>query len=58
MTPVENHLQKPENRLADYHPLGGWGVLISGGKQFLTIYVQIGVANSGRHDARICGNRP
>ena len=23
--PVENHPQKPKNRLADYHPLWGWG---------------------------------
>ena len=25
--PVENHPQKPKNRLADYHPLWGWGVI-------------------------------
>ena len=28
--PVENHPQEPKNRLAVYHPLWGWGVLISG----------------------------
>ena len=22
---VENHPQKPKNRLADYHPIDGWG---------------------------------
>ena len=49
--PVENHPQKPENRLAYYHPLGGWGVLISGQIYIITIYVHIGVVNSGRHDS-------
>ena len=49
--PVENHPQKPKNRLADYHPLGGWGVLISGQIFVLTMYVHIGVVNSGRHDS-------
>ena len=49
--PVENHPQKPKNRLADYHPLWGWGVLISGQIYVLTIYVHIGVVNSGRHDS-------
>jgi len=48
---VENHPQKPKNRLADYHPLWGWGVLISGQIYVLTIYVHIGVVNSGRHDS-------
>ena len=28
--PVENHPQKPKNRLAYYHPLLGVGMLISG----------------------------
>ena len=49
--PVENHPQKPKNRLADYHPLGGCGVLISVQIYILTIYVHIGVLNSGRHDS-------
>ena len=40
--PVENHPQKPENRLADDHPLGGWGLLISVQIDVLTIYVHIG----------------
>ena len=40
--PVENHPQRPEIRLADYHPLWGWGgVLISGQIYLLTIYVHI-----------------
>eukprot|EP00964_Phaeocystis_antarctica_P124257 scaffold87935_cov50-Phaeocystis_antarctica.AAC.1 len=39
---VENHPQKPKNRLADYHPLGGWGVSISGQIYIITLYVQIG----------------
>ena len=47
--PVENHPQKTENRLDDYHPLGGWGVLISVQIHALTIYLHIGVVNSGRH---------
>ena len=49
--PVENHRQKPKNRLADYHPLWGWGVLISGQIYVLTIDVHIGVVKSGRHDS-------
>ena len=49
--PVENHPQKPENRLADYHPLWGGGVFISGQIYVLTIYLHIGVVNSGRHDS-------
>jgi len=49
--PVENHPQKPKNRLADYHPLWGWGVLISGQIYVLTVHIHIGVVNSGRHDS-------
>ena len=50
--PVENHPPKPKNRLADYHPLWGWGVvLISGQIDVLTIHVHIGVVNSGCHDS-------
>ena len=51
MIPVENHPQKPENRLSDYHPSVGGGVLISGQIYILTIYVHIGVVKSGRHDS-------
>ena len=47
--PVENHPQKP--KLDDYHPYGVGGVSISGQIYVLTIYVHIGVVNSGRHDS-------
>eukprot|EP00964_Phaeocystis_antarctica_P051408 scaffold29987_cov47-Phaeocystis_antarctica.AAC.1 len=46
---VENHHQKPKNWLDDYHPLWGGWVLISENIYVLTIYVHIGVVNSGRH---------
>ena len=51
VTPVENHPQKPKDRLADCHPLGGWGVLISEQIDIITLYVQIGEVKSGRHDS-------
>ena len=51
MISVENHPQKPKYMLADYHPLDGWGVLISVQIKVLTIYVHIGVVNSRRHDS-------
>ena len=52
MIPVENH--PPRNRKIGWliiTPSGGWGVLISGQIYVLTIYVHIGVVNSGRHDS-------
>ena len=39
VNPVENHPQKTKSRLADYHPLCGWGVLISVHIYVFTIHV-------------------
>ena len=48
---VENYPQKPCFRLADYHPLWGVGVLISGHNIYTYHICTCRGVNSGRHDS-------
>ena len=48
---VKNYPQKRCFRLADYHPLWGWGVLISGHNIYTYHICTCRGVNSGRHDS-------
>ena len=48
---VENYPQKRCFRLADYHPLWGWGVLISGQNTYTYHICTCRGVKSGRHDS-------